>query len=171
MKDTKERLFEVMKAVNPDFRKPINELFNGNQQPLENQNYQLKTYGDLKRIINVIKLKQKGSKLAGVGFDMLVGAIPFLSTAKDAFDVYKAAFGRNDTKKTNTWLDKLDIDDETSAIVDDSVENGFIRAMSDRFNAEPDEKILEPDFNMNTEMINYLSDNYKQRTVSGIPTV
>ena len=32
--------------------------------------------------------------------------------------------GKPDTKKTQTWIDKLDVDDEFSAIVDDTIENG-----------------------------------------------
>jgi hypothetical protein len=73
-----------------------------------------------------------------------------------------------DTRKTNTWLDKLDIDDEMSAIVDDTVENGFIEAMTKTIEAEPDDKALEPDFNMNAKMVNYLKQQYQGRTVAGI---
>lgn len=168
MKDnTKQRLFEVMKRVNPDFRERLNEA--PPPQPPPNPDFQLKTYGDLKRIINVIKLQQKGKKIGGVAFDAILGAIPGLGTAKTAFDLFKAAFSRPDDVKTNTWLDKLDIDDKTSAIVDDTVENGFLQAMTKIISNQPDDKLLEPDFDMNAKMVEYLANTYDRRTISGIP--
>jgi len=178
-KNSKERLFEVMKKVNPDFKKILNEdttlpLIQQEPQQLSpntppNTDFQLKTYGDLKKIINVIKLQQKGKKIAGVAFDAILSAIPGLGTAKTAFDLFKAAFSRPDDKKTNTWLDKLDIDDKTSAIVDDTVENGFLQAMANIINSQPDDKLLEPDFDMNKKMVEYLSKTYDRRTIAGIP--
>lgn len=159
MKDNKVRLFEMMSKVNKDF---INEADITNPNP----DFQLKTYGDLKKIINVIKLQQKGKKLAGVTFDAILGSIPFIGNAKTAFDVYKAAFSKPDTAKTNTWLDKIDVDDKFSAIVDDTIENGFLKFMSDTFNREPDDKLLEPDFNMNQRLIEYLKQQFGGRTVA-----
>lgn len=163
-KNSKERLFEVMQKVNSDFKVRLNE-----EAIPENPDFRLQTYGDLQKLINVIQLKQRGKKLAGIGFDAILGAIPGLGTAKTAFDVVRAAFGRPDDRKTNTWLDKLDIDDETSAIVDDTVENGFLQMMSNKINRENPEKQLEPDFDMNKELVNYLSQKYDRRTITGIP--
>lgn len=133
----------------------------------ENQDFRFKTYGDLKKVINVIKLQQKGKKLGGIAFDNIIGAIPGLGAAKTAYDVYKAAFSRPDNKKTNTWLDRLDIDDDTSKIVDDTIENGFLQDISNVFSTEPDDKPLELDFNMNDKLSEYLKNKYNNRTVSG----
>ncbi len=154
-----EKCFEIFNRLNPDMLVEA-----GVQQP---QDFQFKTYGDLKKVINVIKLQQKGKKLGGIAVDQILGAIPGLGLAKTGYDVYKAAFSKPDTKKSNTWLDKLDIDDNTSAIVDDSVENGFIQNIANMFDKEPDNKILEPDFNMNTKLAEYLSGKYQNRTVTG----
>jgi len=165
---SKERLFEVMGKVNPDFKNRINEVDLSTE---ENPNFQLKTYGDLKRTINVIRLQKKGKKLAGIGFDAILNSIPFLGNAKTAYDVYKAALQKPDTKKTNTWLDRIDIDDDTSRIVDDTVEDGFIKFMTNKFNSEPDDKLLEPDFDMNKELVNYLATNYNNRTVKYISPI
>ena len=170
MKDNKQRLFEMMQKVNPDFKKTLNEQdIQPADQPPTNQNFQLKTYGDLKKLINVIQLKQKGNKIAGIGLDAILGAIPGLGTAKTAFDIFKAAFNKPDTKKTNTWLDKLDIDDDTSAIVDDTVENGFLQTMTNMISGRPDTDMLEPNFDMNTQLVDYLKKNYNNRTITGIP--
>jgi len=132
----------------------------------------LETYGDLKKLINIIKLKQKGQKIISKGkefaLDQVLGLIPGASNAKTAFDFLKTAISKPDTKKTNTWLDKLDIDDKMSAIVDDTVESGFMQAMADTIQNEPDNKSLEDDFNMNQKMVDYLRDKYEQRTITGI---
>jgi len=132
----------------------------------------LETYGDLKKLIQVIALKQKGKKIVSqgveLGIDQLLGLFPGASNVKTAFDFFKSAISKPDTKKTNTWLDKLDIDDEMSTIVDDTVENGFMKAMAASIEKESDTKPLEPDFNMNAKMVNYLKNQYSGRTVAGI---
>jgi hypothetical protein len=129
---------------------------------------ELTTYGDLKKVIRAIALKQKGEKIGDIALGTLIGFIPGAEAAKTTFDFIRAAISKPDTKKTKTWLDKLDIDDEMSAIVDDTVENGFMQMMSKTIESKPDTQELEPDFNMNAEMVNYLKDKYEGRTVSGI---
>ena len=129
---------------------------------------ELQTYGDLKKIINSIKLQQKGEKIGQVALDTVIGLIPGAETARTTFDFIKAAFEKPDTKKTNTWLDKLDIDDDMSKIIDDTVENGFLQTMSKTIESESDNKPLESDFNMNQKMVDYLKTNYSGRTVTGL---
>ena len=129
---------------------------------------ELNTYGDLKKAIKSIQLKQKGEKVGKVTVDVILGAIPGLGAAKSTFDILRAAFRKPDTKKTKSWLDKLDIDDEVEAIVDDTVENGFLKDLAQIFDSEPDDKPLEQDFNMNQKMVDYLKGEYEGRTVTGI---
>jgi len=129
---------------------------------------ELNTYGDLKKVIKAISLKQKGEKIGDVALGTLLGFIPGADAAKTTFDFIKAAFSKPDTKKTKTWLDKLDIDDEMSAIVDDTVENGFLQALTNTIDNESDNKPLEQDFNMNAKMVNYLKKQYSGRTIAGI---
>jgi hypothetical protein len=133
---------------------------------------QLKTYGDLKKLLNTIALKQKGEKIVSKGkefaLDQVLGFIPGASNAKTTFDFIKAAMSKPDSKKTNTWLDKLDIDDQTSAIVDDTVENGFMKTLSNSIDKMSDDQDLEDDFNMNQKLVDYLKTQYKGRTVTGI---
>jgi len=129
---------------------------------------ELKTYGDLKAAIKSISLKQKGEKIAGVGLGVIMGFIPGAEAAKTTYDFVKAAISKPDSKKTNTWLDKLDIDDNMSKIIDDTVENGFMQIMAKTIEAEPDDKSLEQDFNMNQKLVDYLKSNYQGRTIVGI---
>tara|TARA_R110000868_G_scaffold289374_1_gene549510 strand:- start:147 stop:839 length:693 start_codon:yes stop_codon:yes gene_type:complete len=132
----------------------------------------LETYGDLKQLLNSISKRQKGEKIISKGkefaLDQILGLIPGASNAKTAFDFIKTAISKPDGKKTNTWLDKLDIDDDMSQIVDDTVENGFMQAMTKSIESEQDTKPLEDDFNMNAKMVDYLKKTYSGRTVSGI---
>lgn len=128
----------------------------------------METYGDLKKIIKNTQLKQKGAKIGNLAIDTVLGAIPGIGAAKTTYDLLSAAFRKPDTKKSNSWLDKLDIDDEVEAIVDDTVENGFLKDLAAAFENEPDDKPLEQDFNMNQKMVDYLKDKYEGRTVTGI---
>ena len=136
------------------------------------EDLKMETYGDLKKIINRIKLKQRGGKIISQGksfiLDQALGLIPGASNAKTTFEFLKAAFEKPDTKKTQTWLDKLDIDDDMSAIIDDTVENGFLKMIVSTIESESDSKPLEPDFNMNAKMVDYLKREYSGRTVTGI---
>ena len=129
---------------------------------------ELNTYGDLKKVIKAISIKQKGEKIGDVALGTVIGFIPGAEVAKTTFDFIKAAFKKPDTKKTKTWLDKLDIDDEMSYIVDDTVENGFLQMLSKTIEAESDTKPLEQDFNMNARMVDYLKTKYSGRSISGI---
>ena len=128
----------------------------------------MKTYGELKQVIKAISLKQKGTKIGDVAIDVALGVIPGVGAAKTTFDFVKAAFFKPDAKKTNSWLDKLDIDDEMSSIVDDTVENGFLEMISKTIESESNDTPLEQDFNMNQKMVDYLKKEYGGRTVTGI---
>jgi len=129
---------------------------------------ELNTYGDLKKVIKAIALKQKGEKIGNIALGTLMGFIPGAEVAKTTFEFMRAAISKPDTKKTGTWLDKLDIDDNMSKIVDDTVENGFMQMMSKTIESESDTKPLEPNFNMNAKMVDYLKKQYSGRTVAGI---
>ena len=140
----------------------------------------LETYGDLKKVIKSITINQTASSIKGgvksKASDLVIDAavealkltIPGIGLAKHGYDILKKAMSRPDTKKTNTWLDKLDIDDDMSKIIDDTVENGFIQLMTKAIESEPDTKSLEDDFNMNAKLVDYLKNTYAGRTITGI---
>jgi hypothetical protein len=139
------------------------------QQPQPNATnppaFALRTFGDLKAIINRIKNKQRtGNVVAAatdVAIDGIIGLIPGLSTAKTAFDFFKKATARPDTQKTNSFIDLLDVDDSMSKIVDDAEENGFLQSIEAIISKKPDKESLPPNWNMTNELINYLRDKYK----------
>ena len=128
----------------------------------------METYGDLRKAIQAIIKNQKGDAIDNVAIDTIINIIPGAGAAKNLFDFLKASYNKPDTKKTKTWVDKIDVDDDMSDIVDDTVENGFIKMMVELIESEPDDKPLEPDFNMNQELVDYLKKNYHERTITGI---
>jgi hypothetical protein len=131
----------------------------------------LKTYGDLKLALTNIKKDQNLKKFKDVGgkaFSAAIGLIPGVGLANDAYGVFKAAFNKPDNVKTNTWLDKLDVDDDASKIVDDTVENEFLKAAADKFMKEPDDKVLDSNFNMDDELNNHLKKKFNARHVGGV---
>lgn len=134
----------------------------------------VQTYGQLKDIISAIRTKQKvvqmwdtakGTAVDAV-VDELIGKIPGGSIAKKTFDFIKAMAQKPDTIKTKTWLDRLDIDDDISKILDDAVEEGFLQDLSKRIEAESDNTPIPADFNMNNELRDYLSRTYNKRIVT-----
>lgn len=190
MINNKERLFEVMKKVNPDFiineadfiQGAINKAVglstnkaNINQNTdASNGDLKLETYGDLKIVLDKISKKQKIGKIAGIASGIIfsiatMGASNLIQAGMSAgLDTFKSFYGRPDNKKTGTWLDKIDVDDNFSKIVDDNVEEDFLKTMINLFNSYPDDKPLEPDFNMNEKLKEYLSQHYDNRTVTGV---
>ncbi len=170
---TFDNTFNAVENATTTVQKKIGDSIGGvidktnNVNYSDNGNYRLETYGDLKKAVNVIRQKQTGSKLAGEGINTIIGAIPFVGNAKTVYDFIKAAVSKPDNKKTNTWIDKLDIDDDMSKIIDDTVENGFIEYIVNKIKSTPDETPLKQDFNMNDELSEYLKQNYSNRTVIG----
>ena len=132
----------------------------------------LETYGDLKKLIAGIQSRQKGQIIISKGkqfaLDQVLGLIPGASNAKSAFEFFRVAISKPDTKKTNTWLDKLDIDDDSSKIIDDTVENSFMTAITKAIESESDEKPLEDSFDMNEKLVNFLRNTFSGRTITGI---
>jgi hypothetical protein len=58
----------------------------------------------------------------------------------------------------------------TSQIVDDTIENNFMEYIAKDIDAQPDNKKIDANFNMNDVLTKWLKTNFKQRTIAGIPT-
>ena len=133
---------------------------------------ELKTYGDLKKVLKAISLKQKGDKVLSRGKEIAVDAflsfIPGAGVAKTTFDVISAIYKSPDNKKTNSWLDNLNIDDDYSKIIDDTVENGFLQVLYSTIEQNSNDKPLEADFDLNEKLKEYLKKHYAGRTVAGL---
>lgn len=127
----------------------------------------IKTFGDLQKFIKHAKNGILGKKVGGA-LDAAIGFIPGIGNVKTGVDVIKALVKKQDGKTTNTFLDKMDIDDKASAIVDDKVEVNFINYMHKRIEDQDPNKTLPSNFNMNNYFNDFLSSEYDKRTIDGI---
>ena len=112
---------------------------------------EIQTIGQLKRAIQgAIQAKRLGKvtgELKGVGAGILIDMIPGAGTIKSIFDVVKNTYSMPDNKKTNTGLDNLNVDDKVSLIVDDSIENQFLKDLVKWASTQSDDTLLA-DFNV-----------------------
>lgn len=130
----------------------------------------VETVGDLKRLIRTIRAANAGKEIAKTALGATLDATPLLGNfkavfdaAKNASDIIKGLYGAGDDVKTNTNLDKLNIDDNVSKIVDDPIENVFLNyLLNDRFS--DDEESLD-NFNVTDELQKFLADKFSGTTV------
>jgi len=142
-------------------------------------NVELKTYGDVKAIINKVTKQNIFQNVKGVLADegvniavsLLASVVQGIGAAKKTYDIFRAIGKKPDTQKTNTWLDKLDIDDQTAAIVDDTVENGFFQQLANTISKIPDDTALDPSFDINKRFEEYLKQKYKNHYVAPVQEI
>jgi hypothetical protein len=158
------------KLILENWRKFLKEEVQDLQQNNQNKKT-LTTFGDLQKLIKSIKLNKSVKALAtdavGFGIDQLLSSIPIISNVKSAFDFFKTIYDANDTVKSDTWLDKLNIDDNYSKIVDDSIENSFIKALLEMLSNKNPQDPLPQNYDINKELEIFLKTNYKSRTIQG----
>ena len=134
-----------------------------NEEPVE-----LVTYGDLRKQLELAKSAKSKDEFKSFGLGMAMDLVG-LSTVKAGVDLIKNMYSLPDNKKTNTVLDTfLNVDDQVSAIVDDSVENQFIEHFMQYVQKQPADRNLQDD-NITQHLLDFLSKNYKGRTAS-VPT-
>ena len=133
----------------------------------EQEDIKVNTWGQLRKTINGIVMRDKIEGVAKVGLDVLADAIPGGGTVKKAFDLFKALYSAPDNKKTNTKLDKINIDDEYSAIVDDTIEDAFLKTLVTAIEKEPEDQIIPDDWDISNQLETYIAKQYGNRTVSG----
>ena len=133
------------------------------------QEQSIRTVGDLKKVINSHRLSQAGKETGKLAVDTFVEEIPVLGTAfrlfgasKDSKEILRKLYSAEDNFKTNTGLDKLNIDDNVSKIVDDEIENAFLKALMDMLNDMDD---LEEIPDVNVALQNFLKRKFNQHSV------
>ena len=111
----------------------------------EEKKQPINTIGDLRTYISRKRKMEAagiiGKRAAVVLASMIPGAGPFMATmftAKSFRAALKAFTGAPDETKTNTALDKLNIPDEASKIVDDNLEEEFINVFMQSLEDLPD---------------------------------
>ena len=134
----------------------------------------IETYGDLKKLIKYAQ----SAKRAEIGteaakdwvkdsfFDEILGKIPGAATARNAAGVLKAMYTQPDESRTGTALDALDVDDDVSAIVDDPIENAFLKQWAEFLESKDDNKPLS-DVNVTKSLNSYLEQQFNKRKFAG----
>ncbi len=137
-----------------------------------NEKVEIETVGQLVKLLN-LSIQAKREKIAlGTGtkevVDTFLGLIPGLGAVNTIAGLLKKVYSMPDEKKTQTGLDYLDIDDQVSAIVDDNVENAFLKYMLDKFSsaAQASPNLPLSDFDMTKEINVFLDKTYHGRTVN-----
>ena len=125
---------------------------------------QIQTVGDLRAAIE----KERSLKKAGKVGQGLIGVLANASgvdMVKGLGSMLKDAYKLPDSKKTNTFLDRLNVDDEVSAIVDDAVENMFLNDAAEEFIGLPDNTPLDQ-IDITQRLADFIAKKFDRRTVS-----
>ena len=162
-----------MKLIMENWRKAVNEA---DEEGVSNVKTvrDIQTIGDLKALIQTAQLKKRGDQLKGgvvdaakgAVVDELIGKVPFLASAKSIFDFAKQAYQLPDESRSGTALDYLDVDDDVSKIVDDPIENAFLKTLGATLEKMDDRTPLK-NLNITKLLQTYISQNFNKRTVSG----
>ena len=133
------------------------------------QEEELETVGSVLAIIQKFRQAKAGGDVGKKALEMAVEQVPMLNNvwsiikgAKEAKDMIATLYGMEDKFQSNTGLDKLNIDDNISKIVDDKIEAAFLNYLIDALGKmNPDDPM--PDVNIMLQ--DFLADKFNQHTV------
>jgi hypothetical protein len=130
---------------------------------------QLNTIGDLRKTIRDYRAMQAGKEVGKKAVEMTIEQIPGVNNlyaiwkgTKGAKDMLGKLYGAEDTAKSNTGMDKLNIDDNVSKIVDDRIEQAFLNDLLKGIEQMDDN---DPIPDTNEKLQNYLKDKFSQHSV------
>ena len=129
----------------------------------------LDTVGDLKRLIRTHRALEAGKEIGKKAAEAAIEQIPVVSNifslwkgAQDAKQIVGKLYGAEDSFKSATGLDKLNVDDNVSKIVDDPIEVKFLNYYANLINDMDDDAPL-PD--ATTELQDFLAAKFEDNTV------
>ena len=130
---------------------------------------QLQTVGSVLSMIQKFRQAKAGGAAGKKILDMALEQVPGISNiwsmmkaSKDAKDMISALYGMDDKFQSNSGLDKLNIDDDISKIVDDKVEAAFLNFLINKLQSmNPDAPM--PDATI--EIQNFLASKFNKNTV------
>ena len=129
----------------------------------------IQTFGELRSIIRNYRAMKAGKEAGIKAAELAVEQIPVLSNiyslwsaAKDAKEMITTLYGKDDSFVSQTGLDKLNVDDDVSKIVDDKIENAFINDFLGTFKDKDD---ADPIPDINDELQKFLATKFNQKQV------
>lgn len=123
------------------------------------------TFGELKDILNSIIKSSKTKKGLEVGKAAL-GFVPVVGDISGAAEFLLTLKNVADKDRPNNFLARFDLDDEVAKIVDNTLENDFIKELVKKIENVPNSEKLG-DFSMTDQLRGYLAKNFNNRTVTG----
>lgn len=130
---------------------------------------ELNTIGDLRKTIRDYRSMEAGKEVGKKAVDMTLEQIPLVNNlysiwkgAKDAKDMIGKLYGAEDNAKSNTGMDKLNIDDNVSKIVDDRIEQAFLNDLLKGIEQMDDN---DPIPDINQKLQDYLKNKFNQHSV------
>ena len=133
----------------------------------QGETIELQTVGDLRKIVAKATHAKKVGNMKDASVAALKGlAFGRLGAIKDLGDLAKAAYSLPDDKQYGRGLGILNVDDEISAIVDDQLENSFLKTLDSELSSGdiPDETPLAK-LDMTQMLSNFIAKTHKKRTV------
>ncbi len=145
--------------------------------PARDSNAKLQTYGDIQNILQSIRVGKLSKFAISLipGGEIILNALKgdaggALDSAKQFGEFYKLLKGiyfAKDDKKTGTWLDKLNMDDQYSAVVDDKLEQAFLYDVYQMIKSKKPNDPLPPNYSITKELEAYVARKYGNRTLTG----
>lgn len=132
-----------------------------------NENADPRTFGDLQKLIAQVNRQRAIGAAKGVALDQALDSIPGATLVKNAYQFFKSVYSKDEARKTGTWIDKLAVDKNYSAIVDDTVEENFLKKLSSLVMDLDPEMPLPNDYDINKELELFLKKNFQSRTLLG----
>lgn len=130
---------------------------------------QLNTVGDLRKTIQDYRAMQAGKEVGKKAVDMTLEQIPLVNNlysiwkgVKDTKDMLGKLYGADDNIKTNTGMDKLNVDDNVSKIVDNRIEQAFLNDLLKGIEQMDDN---DPIPDINQKLQDYLKGKFNQHSV------
>ena len=155
-----------MKLIMESWRRTLNE----EEEEQRDTSQVFNTVGDVRRAIAGIIKSKRGEIAKGdlkqLGVDTLIGAIPGVGAAagvvKGLFGVAKKAYSLDDTPLRNVGMEKMNIDGMLSMIIDDRVENEFLKSWAKKFANMPDDTPLD-NLSATKALQQFIQDEYFTR--------
>lgn len=133
-------------------------------------NEELNTVGDLRKTIRDYRAMEAGKEVGKKAVEMAVEQIPGVSNlysmwkgVQDTKDMLGKLYGAEDDIKSNTGMDKLNVDDDISKIVDDRLEQAFLNDLLKTIEQMDDNDPI-PDVNEKLQI--FLKKKFNQHSVN-----
>ena len=157
-----------MKNIVESWRGYVNEQ---EEEPDEEQvsSSEIENVGQLRTALKNYKIKKTGkgllTKLVRKGIQSIPVAGPALGTVLDAGQLAKSLYGGDlDDKKPLPGLDVMRVSPDVSKIVDDDIEEEFLKVLSQELeDADPETPIS--DFNTTARLQNFIARKFNDTTV------